>query len=156
FPITVVFKLYTPVVLPTGSIEAGNYVKLHWVTAHGKHDRNRGGGRLGGKRWCGTNHDDHVNLAACEINCERRTVRVWELCPAIFNRHVLPLNIADFHETSPNAIQAVGISFGGSWGKESDHRHSGLLRVRRERPRSRAPEQRDELAALNHSITSSA
>src|SRR5262245_39642180 len=32
----------------------------------------------------------------------------------------------------------------------------GLLCVRRERPRSSAAEQRDELAALHHSITSSA
>src|SRR5258707_7726371 len=37
-----------------------------------------------------------------------------------------------------------------------DHRHRGLLRARRERPRDRrAAEQGDELAAL-HSITSSA
>src|SRR5262245_31061200 len=36
-----------------------------------------------------------------------------------------------------------------------DHRHGLLLRARRDRPRRRAAEQRDELAAL-HSITSSA
>jgi hypothetical protein len=30
--------------------------------------------------------------------------------------------------------------------EESDHRHCGLLRSRRERPRRRAAEQRDELA----------
>src|SRR5262249_19111184 len=40
--------------------------------------------------------------------------------------------------------------------EEPDHRHRRLLRARRERPRRRAGEQRDELAALNtHSITSS-
>src|SRR6266540_3679362 len=39
--------------------------------------------------------------------------------------------------------------------KEPDHRHRRLLRPRRERPRGRAAEQRDELAAF-HSITSSA
>ena len=38
--------------------------------------------------------------------------------------------------------------------QESDHRHR-LLRARRERPRRRAAEQRDELATF-HSITSSA
>src|SRR5437764_12167121 len=37
----------------------------------------------------------------------------------------------------------------------SDHRHRRLLRARRKRPRHRAAEQRDELAAF-HSITSSA
>src|SRR5262245_3360979 len=39
--------------------------------------------------------------------------------------------------------------------EETNHRHRRLLRVRRERPRCRAAEQCDELAAL-HSITSSA
>src|SRR5262249_32307482 len=40
-------------------------------------------------------------------------------------------------------------------GEKPDHRHRGLLRTRRERPRGRrAAEQRDEVAAL-HSITSS-
>src|SRR6266516_721296 len=41
--------------------------------------------------------------------------------------------------------------------EESDYRHRHLLRPRRERPRGRcAAEQRDELAARHHSITSSA
>jgi hypothetical protein len=39
--------------------------------------------------------------------------------------------------------------------KKSDHRHRRLLRARRERPRGRTAEKRDELAAP-HSITSSA
>src|SRR5262249_4495926 len=41
--------------------------------------------------------------------------------------------------------------------QKPDHRHRRLLRPRRERPaRYRAAEQRDELAAPDHSITSSA
>src|SRR5262249_59402910 len=43
--------------------------------------------------------------------------------------------------------------------QKSDHRHPRLLRPRRERPRRRAAEQRDEHAAperRGHSITSSA
>src|SRR5262249_59651200 len=40
-------------------------------------------------------------------------------------------------------------------GEEPDHRHRHLLRACRERPRCRAANERDELAAL-HSITSSA
>jgi hypothetical protein len=39
--------------------------------------------------------------------------------------------------------------------EEPDRRHRRLLRACRERPRRRAAEQRDELAAF-HSITSSA
>src|SRR6516165_5179319 len=40
--------------------------------------------------------------------------------------------------------------------EKPDHRHRWLLRARRERPRCRAAEERYELAARNHSITSSA
>src|SRR5262245_32285250 len=40
--------------------------------------------------------------------------------------------------------------------QEADHRHRRLLRARRERPRRCAAEQRYELAAPHHSITSSA
>src|SRR5262249_19146706 len=39
--------------------------------------------------------------------------------------------------------------------EKSDYRHRGLLRPRRERPRRRAAEQRDEVPSF-HSITSSA
>jgi hypothetical protein len=39
--------------------------------------------------------------------------------------------------------------------EQSDHRQRRLLRARRERPSRRAAEQRDELATLDHSITSS-
>src|SRR5262245_38053370 len=39
---------------------------------------------------------------------------------------------------------------------EADHQHRRLLRPRRDRPRRRASKQRDELAAPDHSITSSA
>src|SRR5262249_8693128 len=40
--------------------------------------------------------------------------------------------------------------------KKPDHRHRRLLRARRERPRGRATEQQNEIAAPDHSITSSA
>jgi hypothetical protein len=40
--------------------------------------------------------------------------------------------------------------------EKSDYRHPRLLRARRERPSCRPAEQRDELAASYHSITSSA
>src|SRR5262249_59522027 len=39
---------------------------------------------------------------------------------------------------------------------DASHSAGRLLRTRRERPRCRAAEQRDELAALHHSMTSSA
>src|SRR5262249_12573025 len=97
-----------------------------------------------------TNHDDHGDLAANEVDCQRRKTIELVLRPAIFDRHVLSLNVADFRETPPDGVYAVSISFRRSWGEESDHRHRGLRRARRNRPRGRhAADQRDEVAPLH-------
>jgi hypothetical protein len=59
-------------------------------------------------------------------------------------------NDAECHKR-PNAPQQKGRA------EKSDERHRRLLRARCQRPTCRRdPEQRDELAAMNHSITSSA
>src|SRR5262249_1514396 len=52
--------------------------------------------------------------------------------------------------------QLLSRTLGRSGVDESNYRHRRPLRARRERPRRRAAEQRDELAAAAHSITSSA
>src|SRR4029453_1196893 len=77
------------------------------------------------------------------------------LCPAIYNRHVLALDIAGLFETLAKIAQAIRerVRFRV---EKPDHWHCRLLRARRQRPRRRrADEQRDELPPF-HSITSSA
>jgi hypothetical protein len=127
-----------PVILPPGLLRLVTKLSLHRVGAHAEHDRNRAGRGLGSKRSRGGNRDDHGNLAADEVDCQPRKAVVLVLRSAIFDRHVLSLDIADFRETAPDGVHAASISFGRSWGKESDHRHRRLLRVRRERPCRRA------------------
>src|SRR5262249_32170026 len=63
--------------------------------------------------------------------------------------------ITTLGETFAKCGQLLGPLGGGAEIEKSDHRHRRLLRARRERPRRRAAEQRDERATL-HSITSSA
>src|SRR5262245_47775087 len=70
-----------------------------------------------------------------------------------------PAHVAGFCEALAKSAQTLrnGVRQGDA--EEPNHRHGRLLRVRRERPRRRAAEQRDELAAFHlrgHSITSSA
>ena len=75
---------------------------------------------------------------------------------AVFDRHVLALDIAGFFQAQTERGQKVWVIAGRPAGEKPDHRHRRLLRARRERPhRRRAAEQRDEVAAV-HSITSSA
>src|SRR6476660_6208772 len=76
--------------------------------------------------------------------------------PAILNRDVAPLDVADFAQPAAESGQVVYEHFGRAAAEEPNHRHCRLLRSRRERQTRRSAEQRDELAALHHSITSSA
>src|SRR5262249_15468834 len=72
----------------------------------------------------------------------------------IQDRQVLALNKARLLEALPKSAQKLFVLRYGS--EHSDHRHRGLLRARRERPRRRcAADERDEIAPV-HSITSSA
>jgi hypothetical protein len=77
------------------------------------------------------------------------------LSPAIFDRYVLTLDIAGFLQALTEPSHGRPVFFRQSGVQETDHRQP-LLRTRRERPRCRAAEQRDELAAFHYSITSSA
>src|SRR5262249_11426947 len=77
------------------------------------------------------------------------------LGPAVFDRHVLTLDIARLLQALAERPQPFRDRIGRSGVQIPDHRHRRLLRPRRQRPRRRTAEQRDELASL-HSITSSA
>src|SRR6516162_4880963 len=74
----------------------------------------------------------------------------------ILDRQVPPLAVAGFAQTLAECDLTL-------WGRrlrsnadEADHRQCPLLGLRCERPSRRAAKERDELAPLNHSITSSA
>src|SRR5262249_1091954 len=73
---------------------------------------------------------------------------------AILDCHILLLDVADF---SQRLVERRQGRMRRSSVEKPDPRHRRLLRARRERPRDRrAADQRDELTAGAHSITSSA
>src|SRR5262249_44600870 len=85
--------------------------------------------------------------------------RLYPPQPVILDRHVLAVDIAGLVEALTECSTKACGFLGRPAGHEADNRHRRLLRARRERPRSRASEQRDERASLHlrgHSITSSA
>src|SRR5262245_48090694 len=63
---------------------------------------------------------------------------------------------ASFVQSLAKDGDRLRICSGRTAAEESNHRQATLLSARRERPRRRAAEQRDELAPPDHSITSSA
>src|SRR5262249_5562255 len=77
---------------------------------------------------------------------------------SILNDEASTLVISEFPETFAQGIEIGGVGLRGYCLQHTDA-PGQLLRMRRERPCSRASEQRNELAPLyrcNHSITSSA
>src|SRR5215472_8696887 len=96
-----------------------------------------------------------AHSTANEIGRQLRQAIKSAFRPAIFNRYVLALDVTGVCKAPPKRGYKGGPLGSGGGVNEPDHRHRGLLRARRERPRGRAPEQRDERAAP-HSITSSA
>src|SRR5262249_12406387 len=90
------------------------------------------------------------------IGCEVGQSLDLVLRPAILDHDILALDVAGFTNPLPEGGQITCTIGKRRTAEESNHRHRWLLRARRERPRRRAAEQRDELAARGHSITSSA
>src|SRR6516225_9624623 len=76
--------------------------------------------------------------------------------PVIFQAHVLAVDVTDLAYPIAECGPIACSVFGRRSIHDRNHRHRRLLRPRRERPCRRAAEQRDELAASDHSMTSSA
>src|SRR5262249_21137137 len=131
--------------------------ELDRITAHAEYNRNRRSRSL--SRECGGGRGRrgyHAHPTANEIGRQLWQAIISAFRPAIFDRHVLALDVTGLSEALPERGHELG-PFSSEGGiDEADHRHRRLLRARRERPRGRrTAEQRDEVAPL-HSITSSA
>src|SRR5215472_13511198 len=138
------------------TMQAGDDAAPDRVGSPHEHDRNRRGRRLGRQgRWVATycNNDGHA--LAHKIGGEPRQSIVLPLCPAIVDGDVLTLDNTYFIETLADDRHERCVDSERTAAEQPNHRKRTLLRTRRERPRRRTPEQRDELAPL-HSITSSA
>src|SRR5262245_50724325 len=79
------------------------------------------------------------------------------LRPAKFDGNILALDVARLFQAAAECSDERRPLIGRAAVQMADHRHRRLLRARGKRPRRRrAAEQRDERAAPDHSITSSA
>src|SRR6516225_2848120 len=141
----------------SGSIEAGDKPDLHRIAAGYEHDRNRRGCRL--CRLCGrvaAGGDDDGHWAARELDRICRQPVIVALGPAKFERYILTFSISRFFQSLTECSDKIIGLAGASAADPSYHRQCRLLGACRERPRRRAPKQRDEIAPSHHSMTSSA
>src|SRR6516225_10292848 len=131
-----------------GSIKAVVETKLYRIGADAEDDGNRAGCSLGRERCCRAarcGDDGHLALHKLGHQC-RHTIELI-LCPTIFDHDIAAIDETGFAEALTKCRGEMGASIGGALMEKPDHRHRRLLRERCERPRSRAAEQRDEVAA---------
>ena len=83
----------------TRSIQITDEAELDRVGAGFKDDRNGGGRGLGCNRRGGACCSNHRDLTGNQICHHRRQTVILTLRPAIFDRHIVALNIACFAQT---------------------------------------------------------
>src|SRR5262245_20471451 len=131
--------------------KAGHKTESYRVFADGEDDGDRRGCRLRCERHSGASaRGDHRDPSANQFGRQCRQPIELILGPAVFDRHVLALDIAGVFEPLAKSAQTIHQRVRRPAVEHPDHRHCGLLRLRTERPRrrrSRAAEQRDELAS---------
>src|SRR5262249_30015595 len=136
--------------------QAGDEAELHRICRGREDDGYRGLCRFGGERSRSTGRRDHLHLAMNQIGYQCRQSVVLPLRPPPFDRYVAALDVTGSAQPLAKCGDGPRVAtLGRSGVDEPDHRRRRLLRARRERPRRRAAEQRDEATAV-HSITSSA
>jgi hypothetical protein len=126
---------------------AGDETECDRIIRHSEHNWNRRGCRLG--RYgpsCPAGRDNNGRLMVHQLRRHRWQSIVLTLGPVRFDRYVATLDVVGFGETLAKGHDDLKTRMWRSSPEISDYRHRGLLRARRERPRSRAAEQRDELA----------
>src|SRR5262245_1771167 len=138
-----------PVRLPPGRARLATRPYLTGSSGGQEYDGDRRGYRLDRQRRDTVRRHDHGDLSANQVGCQ-----LWQpihliFGPAVFDRHVLALNIADILQALTKSAQTLGESVRRCVIEEPNYRHRRLLRARRERPcRSRAAKQRDDLAPV--------
>src|SRR6267378_1258604 len=134
-----------------GPVEAGDKPNLDRVDRYREDDRNGRSRRLCRKcRRSTAGRRNHSHLTVNQVGRQCRQSIILAVRPAIFDRHVLALDISCILQSLAERVQTDRISVRRCAAKKPDHRHSALLSTRGEWPRHRrATEKRDELASLH-------
>ena len=141
-----------------GPGKAGDKTKPDRIFGDGEDDGDRRRRLLRRRSGIGDGYN-HADRPADQFRRQLRQPINRFFRPAVDDRCVLTLDIADRFQTIAECAQAIRNRVGRSDPQKPDDGHRRLLRARRERPRRSAADQRDEIAAFDlpaHSITSSA
>src|SRR6516165_3813563 len=125
-----------PSSVATGSIKARCEPLLYWIAANREDNRNAGSRRFRGQRRRFTaGRCNYVYRSPHEIRRHLWQSIILATREAIFDGHVLALDVAVFRQASQECCDEVRRVLLRSGAKIPDNRHRRLLRPRRDRPR---------------------
>ncbi len=115
-------------------VQAGDKTAPHGIVAGREDNRYRRRSCL--RRICraySIGRDDHGHLTADQVGGQCWQLRQLSICPAVFDRHVLALNVAGLFEalTKPGQHGGVRSRRRTKRAEETNHRHRRLLRAPR-------------------------
>src|SRR5262245_28149921 len=136
-----------PCDVPTGPRQTRHVTKAHWVGMGREHDRDRLCRLSCWLYLSRRGREDNINIRVGQLASELMQ-QFDALCPTELDENVLAFDIAQFSQSRPHCLDAGCGSSSGAERQVADTRNFGrlLLRARRERLRSCAAEERDELA----------
>src|SRR5262249_22644276 len=141
--------------IATRPAEACHDTGFHRIGAGGKDDGN-GGSRFFRSKgsYCADRCDNHSYLTLHQISGQFLKPAILTVRPTEFDCDVPALRVAGLAKALSKSRKQAGVWFCRAGMQETDHRHlAGLLRSRREWPRRRAAEQRDERAPFHCSVS---
>src|SRR5262245_12920351 len=144
----------------SGTRQAFHIAGCNRVCDTGEHDRDGAACFQQGRDSAAGKGEDDIRRERNELGCMFSCDINFAVAPAIVDADILPLRPTEMLQGLDESPYSV-LRFRVVYGPRCEHADAPnalrLLRVRRDRPRRRcAAEQRDELAAADHSITSSA
>src|SRR5215216_4998280 len=113
----------------TWSVETCDEAEPNRIIATQKYDRNCAGRRFN----CADRRavrEDHSHPTVHQLSREWRQVFRLIVRPAMFDRNVVPLMIADFRQALPKRHRHRPVAVSGCAVEKADHRDCGLLRMR--------------------------
>src|SRR5262249_41847384 len=142
-----------PGALPRRRAAGWTDANFDWIGSRFKNDRNGFGRRLRCQRRRSAARGNDCDLSTNEFSGQRRQAIITAFSPTVLNREVLAVDQTRFTQALPKRCHTIGVGLRGAGTEEPDHRHTRLLRPRREGPCSRSTKERDEFAAFHSSVS---
>jgi hypothetical protein len=146
----------TPVRLPPGRTRLATRPNSTGSAPLLKDDRDRRGCAFGREYRRAAGCRDYVDVTIDEVGGQSGQPIIATLRPAVFDRHVLALDVAGLAEPLAERRQTLCTRVGRPGAQVADHRHHLLLRARGQRPGNRRADGKSDELPPDHLITPSA